>query len=292
MSHFYLTLPSNSSERYYPDNTVTKYTTRLQTTVDLSGSWEAAIVEIMFTKTWYTIPKNSGKFTFSCFNCEDFIPKQMGPGYSPLDYNVRMAVPSGYYTNMQDIIDAINAEIEEKMNYASFPILDNQGGHRYLTAIEKDKWPRFKYNPIKKKIFIHLQPGAFISFDDYLETLLGIKANPLTNRFQEAKFIGGTSACDITGGIHALYVYCDVLENVPVGDTEAPLLRIVDATGAYGANIHHVFDPPRYVPVQKKHFDSIEVDIKSDIGEPISFEGGKLMIVVHFRSAGSPFFSR
>jgi hypothetical protein len=290
MTHFYLTLPSNSSEKYYPDNTLTRYTTRLQTTLDLSGDWEVALVEMMFTKTWYTVPKNSGKFTYSCFNCVEFIPKVIGPGYRPTDYSVPMTLPSGYYTKMQDIVDEMNSVIQEKLTLQSFPLI-HENGQKYLTNIPQDKWPRFKYNETKKKIFTHLQPGAFITFDDYMETLLGIKANPLINRFQDPRFIGGTSITDIAGGVHALYVYCDVLENVPVGDTKAPLLRIVDATGNYGTNIQQTFDPPRYVPLQMKHFDSIEIDIRSDNGDPVAFEGGKLVVTLHFRRASSPFFS-
>ena len=34
---FYLTLPSNSSMNYYPDNTLAHYTTALAQDVDLSG---------------------------------------------------------------------------------------------------------------------------------------------------------------------------------------------------------------------------------------------------------------
>src|SRR3981081_1120525 len=111
MAHFYLTLPSNSSERYYPDNKVTRYTTRLQKTIDLEGDWEAALVKMMFTKTWYTIPKHSGQFYFSCFNCEDFVPRAMTTTYSPNDYTVHMTVPFGHYTKMQEIVDAIISKL-------------------------------------------------------------------------------------------------------------------------------------------------------------------------------------
>ena len=79
-----------------------------------------------------------------------------------------------------------------------------------------------KYNETKMKIFIHLQPGAIVSFDDYMETLLGLRENPVINRYGEPRTISAMAATDISGGVHSLYVYCDVLENVPVGDTEAP----------------------------------------------------------------------
>ena len=48
MSRFYLTLPSNSSMDYCPQNTVAKYTTKLNTSIELDGDWEVGLTEISF----------------------------------------------------------------------------------------------------------------------------------------------------------------------------------------------------------------------------------------------------
>ena len=88
-----------------------------------------------------------------------------------------------------------------------------------------------------------------------------------------------------------VYVYVDVLENVPVGDTEAPLLRIVNASERTGENVHRIYDRPRYLPVQKTQFDSIECNIRDCFGKPVPFDGGTSIITLHFRRAISPFFS-
>jgi len=45
------------------------------------------------------------------------------------------------------------------------------------------------------------------------------------------------------GEIHSVYVYCDILEHVAVGDTKAPLLRIVDKPRKSYGNIHHTLNP-------------------------------------------------
>ena len=87
-----------------------------------------------------------------------------------------------------------------------------------------------------------------------------------------------------------MYVYCDVLECVPVGDTTAPLLRIVEIGGQKGEMVHIQYDQPRYVPLQKKEFDSIEIDIRDDLGEKISFDSGKLIVTLHFRRAKESYF--
>ena len=67
-----------------------------------------------------------------------------------------------------------------------------------------------------------------------------------------------------------MYVYCDLLEHVTVGDTKAPLLRIVDKPKKeQDVNVHKVFNPVHYVPLQKKNFDTIEINIMTDTGQPV-----------------------
>jgi hypothetical protein len=47
-SHCYVTLPSDSSEKHYPDNTVARFVTRLPETVRLDGEHEMALAEIIY----------------------------------------------------------------------------------------------------------------------------------------------------------------------------------------------------------------------------------------------------
>ena len=42
VEEFYVTLPSNSSGAYYPDNTLSDFTTKLFKPIDLTGEWEVA----------------------------------------------------------------------------------------------------------------------------------------------------------------------------------------------------------------------------------------------------------
>ena len=54
-------------------------------------------------------------------------------------------------------------------------------------------------------------------------------------------------------------------------------------SGKSGERVQVVYDKPIYVPLQKKNFDSIEIDIRNDIGKPIPFEYGKVIVTLHFR---------
>ena len=46
-----------------------------------------------------------------------------------------------------------------------------------------------------------------------------------------------SNTCDIDRNFRSLYVYCDILKHIAVGDTKAPLLRSVSVTGTHGSVI-------------------------------------------------------
>ena len=49
---FYVALPSNSSMNIFPNNKLTKYTTKLSAPIKLEGEYEVALVEIQFPVNW------------------------------------------------------------------------------------------------------------------------------------------------------------------------------------------------------------------------------------------------
>ena len=79
--------------------------------------------------------------------------------------------------------------------------------------------------------------------------------------------------------LNHLYIYCDILKPQIVGNIVAPLLQIVSIQGAYTKTVNRLYITPYYVPVLKKSFASIEINIKDDQGQPIKFEYGKSIVV-------------
>jgi len=96
---------------------------------------------------------------------------------------------------------------------------------------------------------------------------------------------------NMSSNIRSVYVYCDLLEHVPVGDTKAPLLRIVDKSTEREGNVHRVFNPTLYVPLQKKCFDTVEIDMMVDTGDPVPFLSAKSFVVLEFRRVIHPYFA-
>ena len=52
---FTLTLPSNSSMNFYPDNTLANFTTKLATSYDLREEWSVALSSISYPASWATV---------------------------------------------------------------------------------------------------------------------------------------------------------------------------------------------------------------------------------------------
>ena len=89
--------------------------------------------------------------------------------------------------------------------------------------------------------------------------------------FSPNKVISRTStaerAVDLEHYFHDLYVYCDMIQSQYVGDALVPLVRIVPVERKDEERISKSFIRPQYVPVSRREFETIEVNIKRDTGE-------------------------
>jgi hypothetical protein len=96
MSHFYITLPSDSSANYYPDNTIARFVTKLPERIRLEGEYEMGFAEIIYPHTWYNV------------NNEDWVAA-IGSGSNRMQ-TVGLYLPSGYYEGGSDIATVLNRE--------------------------------------------------------------------------------------------------------------------------------------------------------------------------------------
>ena len=131
-------------------------------------------------------------------------------------FNLEIKIPGGYYESVQTVIREINSSIRK--TFIDFGKLD------------ESIWPVFKYQDSSKRVMFTLPRKTSIFFNKTLMTILGVGSSQIhmMNHSSETVSRFGTEVSDINGGIHSLYIYCDLLESVPVGDIEAPLLRVVD----------------------------------------------------------------
>jgi len=127
-----------------------------------------------------------------------------------------------------------------------------------------------------------------VAFNANLASLLGYNSDV---RYSLRHKKTSTLPPNLKDNIHSVYIYCDVGKHVLVGDTKAPLLRIVDRTSDADNVVHRTFNPPLYIPLQKKYFDTVEINLMTDTGIPVPFLSGKSFVVLEFRLAAYKYFA-
>jgi hypothetical protein len=257
--------------QFYPQNTITNFITRLENSISLSGDWEVGLVEIQYPHTWTNLDRNDSRisYTHEVFSENgDILPGTM---------HRTIRLPAGYYETAQNLIDSINKFI--------FQVADE---------LDIAEFPKFSYDSVTKRLNGDMNRGASVQFSPVICSMLGVAArqNPILNYDEDEDYVFefmGANACDVNRGFSSLYIYCNVLEQVPVGDTKAPLLRIVNVSGKSGESVRTTYEKPIYVPLQQKTFDSIEINIRTDTGDPVPFESGKCIVTLHFRHCKIPY---
>ena len=147
---------------------------------------------------------------------------------------------------------------------------------------------KFAYDATSRKISVHVGANNLVTLSSDRASIMGFSPRQLT--FREERKYKGKVAIDPYRGFNKLYVNCDAVEAIPVGDIKAPLLRVVDAAGNFGDLIPRLYTTPQYVLVSKKEFSTVEIDIRGDTGCPVPLEFGKVVATLHFRRSPNSYF--
>jgi hypothetical protein len=253
---FYLTLPSNSrkSQSLFPNNTVAHYTSMLHHPISLEGRWEVALVECVFPISFFNVGEDECILSYNITRRDT---DQIADG--------RIIIPAGYYANIERILSYINRESALSSSF----------------VLEYDEITcRVNF---RKLIHDH---DLMIFMSSPLQRILGFRDIPLHPPFDgRAK-----DPVDLHHNIpHQAFIYTDIVEPQLVGDSAAPLLRIVgiqegaSGGGGGGSTMIALFDTPHYIPVLKRHFDRLDIDMRTSTNRPLPFQSGPSTCKLHFR---------
>ena len=119
-----------------------------------------------------------------------------------------------------------------------------------------------------------------IRFHDSLADVLGFQKTKLNaDLIYEAPY-----RPNLLRDIYHMYIYTDLCEHTRVGNVEVPLLRAIPLQDVnYGAVKSYTFTNPIYVPLAKRQFDTIEVEMRDDAGDLLPLDEGKTVLVLHIR---------
>lgn len=250
---FFITLLSNSSSSYFPDNRTTHFITQLPHTIQLEGSWVVGLAEIQYPCSLLTI--NSG---------DNFVYVTKMRGNRTME-RILTKIKSGLYNDIPMVINELNKipEIEQEVD--------------------------FKYDKLTQKVTVDFkgEGGEFIivelSFSPKLAVQLGFA--PGQNLYLKGSALHPANL--LLGLPSQMFIYCDIIEPQIVGDNSVKLLRNVtidNTVYTYGSTKSNIFNPIHYIPVLKRGFENIEIDIRTDTGENIPFMFGTSSVKLHFKN--------
>ena len=241
---FYITLPSNSSQSEFPDNTLTHYTTRLKKSLRLNGNYEFALAQIIFPKNWKY--REDGVITIKTPETTSRIDIKF-LAWEPL---------SEFFKNLKQkfLISGVGLDIA--------------------------------YDTNTSKIFLMIPQFCSLKFEDGLNKYFGFSENYYEATEENQVFPADQTVGSDFNYIRSLYIYLDICQYQLVGDTEAPLLQVVSTNNTNENYVEIIYNSSHYVPLSRNNLETIEVDIRSDLGEPIQFQSGKVVVKLHFRKIG------
>ena len=244
---------------YYPDNRAGHYFTKLPQDIALTGDYEVGLSEIQFSSTYLNIRVNDCYFTYTApeIDSEKNKPDYGGPS------TTTVTVPEGLYESNEFFIHTLNTLIHKEIG------LQENGKSRL----------KFYYGKASKKCsFTMYEKSSMLRFNPNLKRVLGLTSDTFIDPgYRLAQYL-----MDLNEGFKSIYVYCDLVSARPVGDIMAPLLRIIPVSPEKYV-VHHIFEKPHYIPINRFQFNATEILLTTDTGKTISFTSGSTIVTLHFR---------
>ena len=273
---FYVFLPSNSSLDFFPDSTLSSYRVRLPSTVTLNGSYDVGLKELHYPHNFIShgiqIKAPEDELVLLKYDRKTLAPEIHRHGVASIYDN---------HSNLEILSKKINAEIKVRRR-------DTYDTDPFYTK-KKDS-PRIEYdsqlgkfvifNDIEDKYYIklHLSPTIAKKF--------GFEPSQFSLDIQKIEqVVYAAQAVKILNyNFDYVYLYTDIVCRSVVGNKMAPLLRVVDVQGKQGDIISVIFEQPLYIPVLKRVFNNIHIQLATDTGQNIPFaDQGRVISVLHFR---------
>jgi hypothetical protein len=256
-----VTLPSDGSHNFYPQNTLSNYTIKLPRPFDFDNiEHECALSEIIFPNRLVNVRQG--------FNSIDIYRFKEKDGNLKKHYKT-WRIPPGSYDSIVSVVNIINGSILR----------------RY--TIKKENAFTLSYDEITKRVTIETRFNYAIRLGTDICILLGFEVGKLCLRGMdmiEGKRTGEFYASK-SGGLNTLYVYTDIIEEQIVGGMYAPLLKVINLGQKKNNEDSSSFTPERqfYCEGKISHFDSVNIQLRDDTGELVHFEFGKVIIFLEFR---------
>lgn len=257
MKDFYLTLISNSQYDLNPSNTSSLFMVQLPRKITLNEGYLVGLAEIQFPYNFFNVTENNNN-TYTCV---------LG------DRKFKGSVTPGFYKTVNDIIDEVLVKTRE--NLGEWLEIDCK-----TNRIKIIRTPQIEAS---QNYSLELEKHSIsFAFHGRLATQLGFPPDKNVFKYELSPFVG-----NVCFGIpEQMMVYCDLIEPQLIGYDSSQIIKIINTTeveSKFGTPCHRSFHKIHYVPVLKKEFDSVEINIRDITGELFPFRHGIVMVKLHFK---------
>ena len=138
---------------------------------------------------------------------------------------------------------------------------------------------KFDYSPSLDRITLSIPAFHRIQLDDVLQSVLGFVGQSNLNESKQT----ATMNPQLKREVNSLFIYCNVLSYIHVGNTEAPLLRQLPMASKENVVVDREFINKIYIPVNCNVLNRIDVSIHDQNGDLVPFKDGLTTLTLEFR---------
>ena len=314
----------------YPDNTLANFKVKLGRPLELSGTYEVALVEIIYPNKSFNVQGDEASVHLSKEKTTRIeLPKlpenDVGSEPKKTEVGASAEEKKKVKTKLNEWKEKKKA-YERKVRNHKKQLISQVGQLKAKQMIKKGIIPKH-YDKVQEDSWtIGLEPGLYTSVGELHsklshrlkkqqnDVLVGLDRGIFTIKLIQgdgwirkvhlsprmAELLGYPATDkgytlttsgrapmlpQLEGNAHSLYIYSSVVENQLVGDTIAPLLRVVcPVSDKMGEKISEKYIRPYYVPVYANYIDTIDITIRTTTGHLYPFLSGDPVILnLHFR---------
>jgi len=276
MSSFTVSLPSNASTDLFPENKLSHFRVQLANRILLSpGLYEVGLSQISFVNNILTLNSKNNDHVISCK--KDYDGKLVELPHIKYD-TITQLVKIISHLLRAAFVEKTSPQVPGRENNNEGEDTDSDDGIKkkedfflYDKSIHRVIFYRPKFNAARNQYDIEIS--------EKLASILGFEQTLFEGR---TKHLVADYAPDLMAGAHNMFVYCNLIRPQYIGDKMGRLLRILPLTGDDAQSNNINFNPPYFYPLELNEIDTIEIKLCNEIGEPIHFQTGSVIVTLLF----------
>ena len=303
MDQDYFTVTLSSSDMSFDDNSLALFKTSLPREIMLQGQWVVGLAELHYTKSWFNVIEDETISVFDTKGIAMASPTRLRAGWYD-DGALLAAITKCLQDWSNSYKQMLQLETRGRpATRSSSRVPENQVENRpiiinppSISFHEQSRQVELKCgntNVDSREFYMQLSPklnemlGLNRRKSYYTLDRVNNESNEIEITTLDKSIKGesnGMSCYDLNYGIHSICVYSNIVSSVIVGNSYAPLLRVVPIENKkFGAQCHQIFQKPYFYPVSTNCIQVLGAELRDKSSKPIPFKFGETTVVLAFK---------